>query len=121
MIVASCSLNQWALDWEGNLARIKASIQEAKARGASLRVGSELEVSDEQRLVYHTQVSEQTSEFSTDKYQICGYGCLDHFLEDDVYTNSWHMLIEILEDQACNGILLDIGMPVKHGKQRLNW
>lgn len=45
MIVASCSLNQWALDWEGNLARIKASIQEAKARGASLRVGSELEVS----------------------------------------------------------------------------
>ena len=31
------------------------------------------------------------------------------------------MLIEILEDQACNGILLDIGMPVKHGKQRLNW
>ena len=120
MIVASCSLNQWALDWEGNLARIKASIQEAKARGASLRVGSELEVSDK-CLIYYTQVSQQISGFSTDKDQICGYGCLDHFLEDDVYTNSWHMLIEILEDQACNGILLDIGMPVKHGKQRLNW
>jgi hypothetical protein len=49
MTVASCSLNQWALDWEGNLARIKASIQEAKAQGASLRVGSELEVSDRTR------------------------------------------------------------------------
>ena len=46
MVVASCSLNQWSLDWEGNLARIKASIQEAKALGARLRVGSELEVSD---------------------------------------------------------------------------
>lgn len=42
--IASCSLNQWALDWKGNLVRIKASILEAKARGASLRVGSELEV-----------------------------------------------------------------------------
>lgn len=42
--IASCSLNQWALDWEGNLTRIKASILEAKARSASLRVGSELEV-----------------------------------------------------------------------------
>ena len=42
--IASCSLNQWALDWEGNLTRIKASILEAKARNASLRVGSELEV-----------------------------------------------------------------------------
>ncbi|KAJ4374481.1 glutamine-dependent NAD(+) synthetase [Didymella sp. IMI 355093] len=73
MIVASCSLNQWALDWEGNLTRIKASIQEAKAQ------------------------------------------------EDDIYTNSWHMLLEILEDDVSHGILLDIGMPVKHGKQRLNW
>lgn len=45
VILASCSLNQWALDWEGNLARIKASIYIAKAKGASLRVGSELEVS----------------------------------------------------------------------------
>ena len=42
--IASCSLNQWALDWEGNSIRIKASILEAKTQGATLRVGSELEV-----------------------------------------------------------------------------
>lgn len=53
--VASCALNQWALDYEGNLERIVASILEAKKKGARLRVGSELE--------------------------ICGYGCQDHFLE----------------------------------------
>jgi NAD+ synthase (glutamine-hydrolysing) len=45
-IVASCSLNQWALDWEGNLNRIKKSIQLAKVKGAALRVGPELEVSE---------------------------------------------------------------------------
>jgi hypothetical protein len=32
-------LNQWVLDWEGNLARIKESIHIAKERGATLRVG----------------------------------------------------------------------------------
>jgi NAD+ synthase (glutamine-hydrolysing) len=42
-------------------------------------------------------------------------------LEDDIYTNAWQMLLGILEDETFNDILLDIGMPVKHGKQRLNW
>jgi predicted amidohydrolase len=45
IVVASCSLAQWALDWEGNSTRIKKSIREAKAQGATLRVGPELEVS----------------------------------------------------------------------------
>ncbi|PSN73580.1 glutamine-dependent NAD(+) synthetase with GAT domain-containing protein [Corynespora cassiicola Philippines] len=94
MTVATCSLNQWALDWEGNLARIKESIQEAKARGATLRVGPELEV--------------------------CGYGCLDHFLEGDLYLHCWEMLLQILTDKSCHGILLDIGMPVIHRNNRFN-
>ena len=42
--VAVCSLNQWALDFEGNLARILQSIMEAKDLGASYRTGPELEV-----------------------------------------------------------------------------
>lgn len=45
---------RWALDFEGNTQRIIESIQQAKAAGAKLRVGPELE--------------------------ICGYGCLDHLL-----------------------------------------
>ena len=40
--VATCSLNQWVLDWEGNLRRIKESIQLAKEAGATLRVGPEV-------------------------------------------------------------------------------
>lgn len=61
--VSTCSLNQWALDFDGNMTRIIKSIHQAKAAGAKLRVGSELEV--------------------------CGYGCLDHFAEGDVYFHCW--------------------------------
>lgn len=43
--LAACSLNQWALDFEGNLKRILQSISEAKAKGACYRLGPELEVS----------------------------------------------------------------------------
>lgn len=42
VVVAACSLNQWALDWDGNLERIIESIRLAKKKGARLRVGPEL-------------------------------------------------------------------------------
>lgn len=37
--VATCNLNQWALDFDGNLERIKESIRQAKAKGAKYRLG----------------------------------------------------------------------------------
>lgn len=36
--VATCNLNQWALDFDGNLRRIVESIERAKARSARYRV-----------------------------------------------------------------------------------
>ena len=36
--LAACNLNQWAMDFEGNLARVKASVDEARAAGATYRV-----------------------------------------------------------------------------------
>lgn len=84
MTVATCNLNQWALDFEGNTKRIIESIKKAKEAGAKLRVGPELE--------------------------ICGYGCLDHLLEQDLYLFCWEMLERILLDKECSDILLDIGM-----------
>ncbi|KAK7556900.1 hypothetical protein IWX49DRAFT_559083 [Phyllosticta citricarpa] len=92
--VATCQLNQWALDFEGNLERILESIRQAKAAGAALRVGPELEIT--------------------------GYGCLDHFLESDTFLHSWEMLAKILSDKSCNDILLDVGMPVMHRNVRYN-
>lgn len=42
--VAVCTLNQWAMDFEGNVERIIQSIEEAKEAGASFRCGPELEI-----------------------------------------------------------------------------
>lgn len=92
--LATCNLNQWALDFDGNLERIVASINEAKVRGATYRVGPELEV--------------------------CGYGCEDHFLEQDTFFHCWESMEQILRSDATVGILCDIGMPVLHHGVRYN-
>lgn len=92
--VATCNLNQWVLDWEGNLKRIVESIQIAKKAGARLRVGPELEIS--------------------------GYSCLDHFHELDVYSHSLEMLRRLLLDESTHGILLDVGLPILHRNLRYN-
>ncbi|GMM32918.1 glutamine-dependent NAD(+) synthetase [Saccharomycopsis crataegensis] len=92
--LATCNLNQWALDFEGNRDRIVESIKIAKSKGARLRVGPELEIT--------------------------GYGCLDHFLENDIFLHSWEMLTTILTNKDCFDILLDIGMPIMHKNVRYN-
>lgn len=92
--VATCNLNQWALDFEGNRDRIIESIRRAKAEGASFRTGPELEVT--------------------------GYGCLDHYLESDTYLHSWEMLAQIISHEDCQDIMLDIGMPVMHKSVKYN-
>lgn len=86
--VATCNLNQWALDFNGNLERIFQSCQQAKAKGCVYRLGPELE--------------------------ICGYGCEDHFLEQDTFAHCWESLSELLERGATDGILCDFGMPGKY-------
>ena len=92
--MATCSLDQWALDFAGNLRRTERSIALAKARGATLRVGPELE--------------------------LCGYGCEDHLLELDTYDHAWEALAELLRGEASAGCLLDVGMPVMHAGVRYN-
>lgn len=94
VVLATCALNQWALDFEGNAERIIESIRVAKAKNATLRVGPELEV--------------------------CGYSCQDHFLEGDTYLHSWQMIAKIIDHEDCQDILLDLGAPVRHHNIRYN-
>eukprot|EP00827_Trimyema_finlayi_P003426 TRINITY_DN314_c0_g1_i1.p3 TRINITY_DN314_c0_g1~~TRINITY_DN314_c0_g1_i1.p3 ORF type:complete len:150 (+),score=44.23 TRINITY_DN314_c0_g1_i1:67-516(+) len=86
--LAVCSLNQWALDFEGNKNRIIKSIELAKSEKATIRLGPELET--------------------------CGYGCEDHFLESDTILHSWQILGEILSTNLTNDILCCFGLPVIH-------
>ena len=92
--LATCNLNQWAMDFDGNLERIAESIRVAKARGAKYRLGPELEIP--------------------------GYGCADHFYEGDTLRHSWEVLAQILESDLTQGILCDIGMPLMHRNVRYN-
>ncbi|XP_073514933.1 glutamine-dependent NAD(+) synthetase isoform X1 [Phyllobates terribilis] len=92
--LATCSLNQWALDFEGNLHRILQSIKIAKEKGARYRLGPELE--------------------------ICGYGCSDHFFESDTILHSFQVLAKLLESPVTADIICDVGMPVMHKNVRYN-
>ncbi|KIW80027.1 hypothetical protein Z517_06642 [Fonsecaea pedrosoi CBS 271.37] len=94
--VATCSLNQWALDFDGNAERIITSIKQAKAAGARLRVGPELEV--------------------------CGYGPITNHasLEGDLFLHCWESLATIITHPDVSDCILDIGMPVRHNSVRYN-
>ena len=92
--VATCNLNQWALDFNGNLERVAESCEQAKAKGCVYRLGPELE--------------------------ICGYGCEDHFLEQDTFAHCWESLAELLDRGCTDDILCDFGMPVLFGGTRYN-
>lgn len=93
--VASCNLNQWALDFDLNLANITESIAQAKAAGARFRTGPELELS--------------------------GYGCEDHFLEHDTVRHSWESVLTLLQSDLTDDMLVDVGIPIVHRGVRYNW
>ncbi|KAH6881377.1 hypothetical protein BKA58DRAFT_1428 [Alternaria rosae] len=91
---STANLNQWALDWEGNVARVRETIKLAKEHGA--------------RYV------------TTPELSIPGYGCLDHFLEQDTVKHAWEMLASLIVDRELDGIIYDVGMPVRHNGNLFN-
>mmetsp|Transcript_12470 Transcript_12470/g.18303 ORF Transcript_12470/g.18303 Transcript_12470/m.18303 type:complete len:719 (-) Transcript_12470:289-2445(-) len=92
--VATCQLNQWALDFDGNLERVAESCRLSRAQGATYRLGPELE--------------------------LCGYGCEDHYYELDTIQHCWESLVTLLEQGHSQDLLCDFGMPVLHLGIRYN-
>ncbi|KAL0934142.1 glutamine-dependent NAD(+) synthetase [Colletotrichum truncatum] len=92
--VAAATLPSVPLDFKGNRDRILESIRIAKAQGATLRTGPELEIP--------------------------GYGCLDHHLEGDTFLHSWEVLAEIISDPVCKDMLIDLGLGCRHRNVRYN-
>lgn len=87
-VLATSQLNQWSLDYDGNRERIIEAIKTAKAAKATLILTPEL--------------------------CIPGYGLLDHWLENDVYVNSWDIVAEIITRTDCQEIIIDLGLPIQH-------
>ena len=84
--VGAAVLNQTPLAWEGNLARIAASIDAARRAEVSLLCLPEL--------------------------CITGYGCEDAFLSPSVRRIAWEMLQRVAP--LSRGMILSVGLPVLH-------
>src|SRR3954471_11903428 len=82
--LAAAALNTTPLDWDGNSARIRAAIDEARRQGVSLLCLPELCVT--------------------------GYGCEDAFHSPGVVAMAWRVLGEILPATA--GLAVSVGLPV---------
>ncbi|KAF2725586.1 glutamine-dependent NAD(+) synthetase [Polychaeton citri CBS 116435] len=93
-VLATSQLNQWSLDYDGNRQRIIEAIKQAKAAGASIILTPEL--------------------------CIPGYGLLDHWLENDVYQNSWDNAAIIVSDPECQDIIIDLGLPIQYRGSNYN-
>jgi NAD+ synthase (glutamine-hydrolysing) len=52
--------------------------------------------------------------------EVPGYGCEDHFCEQDTIEHSWEALTALLQGGHTDGIVCDIGMPVMHRGVRYN-
>ncbi|KAI8627142.1 NAD+ synthase [Xylariaceae sp. FL1651] len=91
LTVAAATLPSVPLDFEGNRDRILESIKVAKSMGARVRTGPELEIP--------------------------GYGCLD---QGDTFAHSWEVLAQIISDEACKDMLVDLGMGCRHRNVRYN-
>eukprot|EP00892_Ulva_mutabilis_P007450 jgi/Ulvmu1/5077/UM021_0094.1 len=92
--LATCNLNQWAMNFDNNTRNIKASIDQAVAEGCTYRLGPELEIP--------------------------GYGCEDHFIEADTIDHSWEVVMDLIQSGYTDRLVVDVGMPVLHNGVRYN-
>jgi NAD+ synthase (glutamine-hydrolysing) len=93
--IAHCSLNQSALDFEGNKNRIIKSIRKAKEMSCTYRAGQESEIP--------------------------GYSCEDHFKELDTFTHSWEVVADILRDSSLTeGIIVETTLPIYYRSATYN-
>jgi NAD+ synthase (glutamine-hydrolysing) len=123
--LATCNLNQWALDFEGNLKRIITSIIDAKRRGAVYRLGPELEIWYKSNRTNTIHSFLELMPFSECSHS--GYGCADHYFEGptnslqtrwevtfvgigDTFHHCWDSLAVLLEHRELSGIVCDVGM-----------
>jgi NAD+ synthase (glutamine-hydrolysing) len=90
--VGVAALNQTPLDWTGNVARVRACLDEARERGVGVLCLPEL--------------------------CITGYGCEDAFLGRGVEEAARRVLVELLP--ATRNLVVSIGLPILHRNALLN-
>ena len=136
--VATCNLNQWSMEFEGNLKRVRQSILEVSLLSliafCASRAGSlcPCNATPTFKMAKHCfcvinilslklQAKQAGARYRVGpELEIPGYGCEDHFLEPDTVDHSWEALAELLQDESLGDIVVDVGMPVIHRGVRYN-
>lgn len=127
--VATCNLNQWALDFDANLERIKESIRIAKARGATYRLGPVRHEKHSRCIRRQIRCGIATTPCALaawvairrvplpdcmlpwwwcarllpQELEVCGYGCEDHYLEQDTFLHCNESLASLLKTDLTDG------------------
>jgi len=84
--LAAAVLNQTPLDWQGNVARCRAAIAEARARGVRVLCLPEM--------------------------CLTGYGCEDAFHSANTHRRAWSALRSLLPET--HGLVVSFGLPILH-------
>lgn len=93
--VSACTVNQWAMDFDGNYIRIKKAIENA--------------IESESKVILLPELV------------TTGYSCQDHFNEREIYTISMNIIKKIVLDKFLSkNRLLVLGAPVIHGGVKYN-
>jgi len=92
--VSCASLDQWAMDFEGNRRRVVESLKRGESQGVNIMVFPEL--------------------------TFCGASCGDHFLEEDTYNHCWEILGELLYMEEVKKMMCVFGLPARHKHQLYN-
>lgn len=110
------------MDFDGNLRRIIESIEVAKRENARYRVRPLGRASSivSQAMAFHNFLDFFSYAQVGPELEIPGYGCEDHFLEQDTVEHSWECLEMLLSRGHTEGIVCDVGMPVMHRGVRYN-
>lgn len=103
--VAVCTVNQWALDFKGNLERIlKSKILKfrnllKKSNVKESRYYAVKKIFYKNCFLASREAYESGARIRLGpELEICGYGCADHFFELDTQNHSWEVLKEVVEE-----------------------
>lgn len=97
---------------KGNHERILESIVIAKSRGATLRVGPELEIPGYGCLDHFLEGEPISTPFIVQRATLRGDGIHQLTLVGDTILHSWEILAQLLQNEQTRDIVCDIGMCV---------
>lgn len=100
--LATCNLDQWAMDFEGNLKRVMESIRIAKQKGATYRARTCLLPATTMYTCYYGSYPPAMQ--LGPELELPGYGCEDHFQELDTVEHCW----ECMSGRLYNAVELQI-------------